>query len=115
MAVEESKTGVSGLCAPFSNADGSLFVLSSGSGGVMCYDDKGNLSEWANTGGQPAGGAFGPKGGLYLADLAHSAIVEWQKSGHQQVVVTEYEGKGFKVCPCHYVLFVPLVSLSCLR
>lgn len=98
MAAElESKTGMSGLCSPVVDSEGALFVLSTASGGVMAQDgETGTLSEWANTGGQPAGAAFGPKGAMFLADLAHAAIVKWQKDGTQQVVVTEYEGKTLK-------------------
>ncbi len=56
------------------------------------------LIEWTNTGGQPTGVAFEPKTGrMYVADLAHGAVIMCKDGGQMQLVVKEYEGVPFKV------------------
>lgn len=57
------------------------------------------LIEWANTGGQPAGVAVDPKtGALFIADLAHGAIVSCkEEGGAMQLFVKDYEGTPLKV------------------
>jgi DNA-binding beta-propeller fold protein YncE len=63
--------------------------------------------EWANTGGQPSDLAFEPKTGkLYVADLAHAAIILVKDGGAMQLVVKEYEGVPFKVWRCGVVVGV---------
>ncbi len=66
------------------------------------------LREVSNTNGQPSGLAFDPKSGrLFIADLAHGAILLRKEGGQLQLVAKEYEGVPFKVrlsctlpCPC---------------
>ena len=99
MSGEESKTGVAGLCSPVVQEDGSVLVVSSATGGVLAYNDAGELTELFNTGGQPAGAAIGPKGAVFLADVAHGAVIKRGASDGEakpQAVVVDYEGKPFQ-------------------
>ena len=100
---EESKTGVAGLCSPVVQADGSVLVVSSATGGVLTYNDAGDLTELFNTGGQPSGAAIGPKGAIFLADVAHGAVIKrgpGADDAKPQAVVVDYEGKPFQVRAC---------------
>lgn len=100
MSGEESKTGVAGLCSPVVQEDGSVLVVSSATGGVLAYNDAGELTELFNTGGQPTGAAIGPKGAVFLADVAHGAVIKRGASDGEakpQAVVVDYEGKPFQV------------------
>ena len=66
--------------------------------GVVVHITGGALREVANTNGQPSGVAFEPKSGrMYIADLAHGAIVMRKDGGQLQMVAKEYEGVPFKV------------------
>lgn len=96
---DESKTGVSGLCSPVVQADGSVLVVSSGGGGVLSHDGTSELTELFNTGGQPAGAAIGPRGAIFLADTAHRAVIKRGTAEGEQkphAVVVDYEGKPFQ-------------------
>ncbi len=66
---------------------------------ALCVRPVGEtLSEEVNTNGQPSGVAFDPKSGrMYIADLAHGAIVMRKDGGQLQLVAKEYEGVPFKV------------------
>lgn len=113
MSGEESKTGVAGLCSPVVQEDGSVLVVSSATGGVLAYNDAGELTELFNTGGQPAGAAIGPKGAVFLADVAHGAVIKRGASDGEakpQAVVVDYEGKPFQVRVLLRGTWIPVVK-----
>lgn len=85
------------LCSPVLDSSGNLYVVSQGSGEVCSQQSDGSLSVWGRGSGQPSGAAFDAKGNLFVADFGHAAVLKWEASGAQAVVVTEYEGKAFKV------------------
>jgi hypothetical protein len=70
----------------------------------------------SNTNGQPSGVAFEPNNGrMYIADLAHAAVLMRKDGGQLQLVVKEYEGVPLKVCVHAAVATVHAASrlLSC--
>mmetsp|Transcript_18345 Transcript_18345/g.42965 ORF Transcript_18345/g.42965 Transcript_18345/m.42965 type:complete len:288 (+) Transcript_18345:93-956(+) len=77
---------------------GGLFVAAPGAGAVLTEsEEKGDeLVEVANTEGTPVAVAFNPKGSMYVADLAHGAVMNWADDGAPHLVVREYEGTAFK-------------------
>jgi len=87
------------ICSPYFDASGVLHVLSQATGDVLAVGPSSEVTVAFNAGGQPSGAALSPgSGALYLADLAHSAVlsVDDLPSGKQSVVVRVYEDKAFK-------------------
>ena len=91
------------ICSPFVDAAGVLHVVSQATGDVLAISGEGATSV-LNTGGQPAAVAPSPRtGALYVADLAHSAVLSVDADeggsgayGKPSVVVRVYEDKAFK-------------------
>ena len=89
---------VSGFDSPEGPAfdrDGNLFFVNWLSSSINCLDKAGNVTEFFNTGGIPAGLAFHPDGSLWVADEGDDihGLMRITRDGQAQIVVNEYEGK----------------------
>ena len=80
---------------PAFDRDGNLFFVNWLSHQIMKVDTAGNVSEFYNTGGIPAGLAFHPDGSLWVADEGDDihGLMRITPDGKGEVVVNEYEGK----------------------
>jgi sugar lactone lactonase YvrE len=81
------------ICAPFFDKQGNMFVICQDSGEVLSVNPAGNIESTHTTGGQPSGAVYDNTGVLFVADVAHAAILAVHPDGHQDVVVGVYEDK----------------------
>lgn len=74
---------------------GNFFFVNWLSSSILKMTPDGDLIEFLNTGGIPAGLAFHPDGSLWLADEGEHihGVMRIQPDGSHEIVVNEYEGK----------------------
>ena len=88
----------SNICSPTVNATtGDICYVSGGTGSVYCIDGRAHKAI-LSSGGTPAGIAFDHRGELFIADLAHTAILRRDEKDHPAILVKVYEEKPFHVC-----------------
>ena len=90
--VVSGSSGISGIAFD----QGRLYVTSSRDGRVF-VEDQGRLSVWMNTSGSPSGITSGPSHNIYVADIAHGAVLQLNNEGGATVVVNEYESSPLRV------------------
>ncbi len=94
----EAQLMVSGFDSPEGPAfdrDGNLFFVNWLTSSINRLDTNGNVTEFFNTGGIPAGLAFHPDGCLWVADEGDDihGLMRITPDGQAQIVVNEYEGR----------------------
>ena len=91
--VATGNSGISGLAFD----QGRLYVTSARDGRVF-VEDQGRLSVWMNTSGSPSGITPGPSHDIFVADIAHGAVLQLNnEGGGATVVVNEYESSPLRV------------------
>lgn len=93
--VEPFVTGLTSPEGPAFDADGNLFFVNWLTSSIMRATPEGEVSEYFNTGGIPAGLAFHPDGSLYVADEGHDihGLMRITPDGESRILVNEYEGR----------------------
>jgi sugar lactone lactonase YvrE len=81
------------ICSPFFDKSGNMFVVCQDSGEILSVNAAGNIESIHSTGGQPSGSAYDNSGVLFVADIAHGAVLAVQRDGQQDVVVGVYEDR----------------------
>jgi gluconolactonase len=76
--------------------DGSLFFVNWLSSSIVRLAADGSAQEWFNTGGIPAGLAFGREGALYVADEGDDihGVIRINPDGESRLVVNGYQGRS---------------------
>jgi gluconolactonase len=94
-AVEVLVSGYQTPEGPAFDRDGNLFFVNWELSAVMRVTPEGDVSEFFNTGGIPAGLAFHPDGSLYIADEGEHihGMMRVTMDGESEIVVNEFEGK----------------------
>ncbi len=92
------ETYVSGLTSPEGpafDAEGNLYFVDWLTSSIRRATPDGEVSEFYNTGGVPAGLAFHPDGSLYVADEGDDihGLMRITPDGEATILVNEYEGK----------------------
>ena len=85
------------VCCPFFDDAENLHYILQNSGEIINIDSSGSADRLHCTEGQPSGAAFDGQGSLYVADLAHAAVLAVHPiDGQQELVVGVYEDKPLK-------------------
>ncbi len=93
--VETFVTGLTSPEGPAFDADGNLFFVDWLTSSIRKATPDGEVSEFFNTGGIPAGLAFHLDGSLYVADEGDDihGLMRITPDGQATILVNEYEGK----------------------
>ncbi len=88
-------SGLTALEGPAFDRKGNLFFVEWLKSSVMKVTPDGEVSEFYNTGGIPAGLAFHPDGSLWVADEGEDihGLLRITPEGDGKIVVNEYQGK----------------------
>jgi len=89
--------GVAGAEGPLTTLDGNVAMVSPGEGKILCWNADEGLSEFAQTGGLPAGLQLHPDGSIWVADMRRG-ILRVEPNGRVGVVVGEFEGAPIRGC-----------------
>lgn len=95
MPVEVFVSGLNSPEGPAFDRDGNLFFVNWLTSSIMRATPAGDVSEYFNTGGIPAGLAFHPDGSLYVADEGDQihGVMRITPDGDSTILVNEYNGK----------------------
>ncbi len=87
-------TGFDSPEGPAFDTEGNFFFVNWNTGAILKVTPDGQVSEWFNTGGIPAGLAFHPDGSLYVADEGDAihGIMRITPDGDSTILVNEFEG-----------------------
>ena len=93
-AVEPVVSGFQTLEGPAYDREGNLFFVNWDLSSVVKLTPEGDVSEFFNTGGIPAGLAFHPDGSLYVADEGENihGILRITTDGKSEILANEFEG-----------------------
>ena len=91
-----TEVGNKDLCGPFFDRNDTLHVCLQNSAEVYKISGSGQLTSVHSTQGQLSGGCIGSDGSMYLADLAHVAILKSSGDDEQGMVVDQYEDRPLK-------------------
>ncbi|MGD9713042.1 MAG: SMP-30/gluconolactonase/LRE family protein, partial [Thermomicrobiales bacterium] len=93
--VEPFVTGLTSPEGPAFDAEGNLYFVNWLTSSIMRATPDGQVSEFFNTGGVPAGLAFHPDGSLYVADEGDDihGLMRITPAGEATILVNEFEGR----------------------
>jgi gluconolactonase len=93
--MEAFVTGLTSPEGPAFDPEGNLFFVDWLTSAIMKATPEGEVGEFFNSGGVPAGLAFHPDGSLYLADEGDDihGLMRVTPDGEATILINEYEGK----------------------
>src|SRR6266545_6654738 len=94
---EQIARGIDGAEGPCFDRTGRFFVVAPGKGSILQIGNDGEVREYANTGGIPAGLQVDAQNNVWVADMK-LGILRVSTDGQVQRVVSEFEGAPIRGC-----------------